>query len=134
MLIAVVAYILIGLAGGLAASAASPRQVVVWRLAAWVLSLLTFLGHIAFLRLRRSGRLVSAATQAAMSVAIAAWVLALAGPVRSHWGQSGIGRVVALSVILWPVLTGIPAFGFAYMIGSVIDRASRKATGGETVN
>lgn len=129
MLVAVVAYILIGLAGGLAASAASPRQVMAWRLAAWVLSLLTFLGHVAFLRLRRSGRLARAATQVAMSVAIAACVLALAGPVRSHWGQSGIGRVAALSVILWPVLTGIPAFGFAYVIGSIIDHANREATG-----
>ena len=127
MLVAILAYVVIGVGGAeLAGRAASHGGTVGWRLAAWVLSLATFIIHIAWLRIRPRGPLASASMQVAASVAISAFVLAVVGPLRSHWSQPDVVRVAALSVILWPVLTGIPAFGAAYVVGRAIDHLTRR--------
>src|SRR5213594_3910696 len=74
----------------LAGRAESHRMVVTWRLAAWVISAAAFALHIGYEHVR--GR---------SSARTAAWRAALA---LAH----------VLSLILWPVMTALPAFLVAW--------------------
>lgn len=127
VLLATLAYVVIGLAtAALAGAASSVAGGKAWRLAAWVLSLVVFLAHIVVAR-RHGTKRRSAAIEVAVAVAFGAFLLALAGPVRRHWSDPNRRNVVALSLFLWPVLTGVPAFGIAWLGESVLDRMRGRA-------
>lgn len=51
------------------------------------------------------------------------------GPVRSHWSADDFWRTAVLSLPLWPVLTGIPAFLAALLGGSILGRLFGSRTG-----
>ena len=128
-----VAYVVIGVAtAALAGTAASPRGVTAWRLAAWLLSLAAFLAHLVYDRLRPDSTSASTARHVAAAVALGAFLLAAAGPVRSHWATPNFWRVAALSVVVWPILAGIPAFVAALVLGSIIGRAHAKGATGRS--
>src|SRR5436309_13427322 len=100
------AYLAIGVVtADFAAATATPQMLTVWRSAAWVLSLLAFVGHVALEQLRLRSALKDAAVHVAAAVALGAFALAAAGPVRSHWGTTNFWRVSMLSLALWPILT-----------------------------
>ena len=121
------AYVVIGIVtAALAGRAASPRAVTAWRLAAWLLSLAAFLAHLVYDRMKPDSSSASSARHVAAAVALGAFLLAAVGPVRSHWGAPNFWRVAALSIVVWPVLTGIPAFVAALVAGSIIGRARVK--------
>jgi len=117
---AALGYAIIGIA--VADLAGAPTTTRSWRLAGWVLSLAVFIAHIVVARRRRVGSLIAMATRVGIAVASGALVLAIVGPVRAHWHEPGIRRVAVLSVIVWPLLTGVPAFAVALVAGRVIDR------------
>lgn len=122
VLIASVAYGAVGLATAmLSGAASSPGVAQVWRLTAWLLSFVIFAGHIAIARGGNKSR-ARAAMDVALAVALGALVVAFLGPVRSHWGDPQRIKVALLSVVLWPVLTGLPAFAVALFAGVVLDR------------
>ncbi|HEX6559212.1 MAG TPA: hypothetical protein VF021_07100, partial [Longimicrobiales bacterium] len=105
------AYAIIGvLTGSLAQSASSIRMQTVWRLAAWLLSLALFAGQVTYERLRLDSSAARTALRAAGAVAIGAFLLAAVGPVRSYWGTERFWQVTVLSLLLWPVGTGVPAY------------------------
>jgi hypothetical protein len=56
----------------------------------------------------------------------AVFALALFGPVRTHWNAADFRKSALLSVVLWPVLTGIPAFALSYMAAVVLNRNAAK--------
>lgn len=93
-----------------------------WRLAAWMLSGCVFLVHLIVARRQSELSRVRAAAQVAVAVGVAALVFALVGPVRSHWGEPHMSRLVLLSVILWPILTGVSAFAAAFALLFVLPR------------
>jgi hypothetical protein len=122
LLIAVV-YVVVGIVTAqLAASASSIQVRNFWRLTAWALSLLVFLGHVAQERLRAGSTAMKAALHAAGAVALGAFVLAAVGPVRGYWDAPNFWGVAVLSLALWPILTGIPAFLVALVAGSILGR------------
>lgn len=113
-LLAGVLYVGLGfLTAELAQRAGSPTMARFWRLSAWPLSLVVFLGHLAYERRRRPA--LPGAWHVAVGAALGGFLLAVVGPVRSHWGQADFFRSALLSLPVWPVITGIPAFllGFA---------------------
>lgn len=121
-ILAGLAYVVVGVVTAeLAGAAGSARGRTAWRLAAWLLSLAVFIGHIMYDRggERSAGR---TALHVAAAVALGAFGLALAGPVRSHWGAADFSRAVVLSVVVWPILTGIPAFVVALAAASLLRR------------
>jgi hypothetical protein len=127
MLVAAIIYAVVGLVTAyLARSAPSPQMRNAWRLAAWLLSLVTFVGHIAYEQVRLRSAVRNAAAHCAAAVALGAFALAVAGPVRTHWGAPDFWRVAVLSLPLWPILTGVPAFVVALVAGWIL----RRATGG----
>ena len=116
-------YVVVGIVTAALARSASTVQVRdVWRLVAWLFSLVVFAGHVVYERVRAGNPSKRAAMQAAGAVALAAFVLAVVGPVRSHWDSTDFRRVTVLSVALWPILTGVPAFLVALAGASILGR------------
>jgi hypothetical protein len=116
------AYVLIGTGTAvLAALASSSTSVKVWRLAAWLLSAAVFTVHFAIVRGRHARRFQLAA-QVALAVALGALGVAILGPVRAHWSEPSRLKLALLSLVAWPVLTGVPAFTVALIGSLVLDR------------
>lgn len=94
-----VVYLLIGRVFALPAD-----HVLVWRLAAWLISGVAFAAHIGYehFRLRNSPRLT--ALHAALGVAIGALALALAGMIHSVSTTSAIRPAWLLALVVWPAL------------------------------
>ena len=126
IVLASVAYVVVGIGTAMLAGAASaPTGVKGWRLAAWLLSLAVFGVHLAIERGRheqRPGAARQIAWRVALAVALGALGAAALGPMRSHWGEPHMLRLAILSLIAWPVLTGVPAFAVAWVIVLVLDR------------
>jgi hypothetical protein len=113
-------YAVIGVVtGALAGSASSVDARDVWRLAGWVLSAVVFLVDLVYDRARVGGTPVASAARVAGSVALGAFLLAAAGPVRSYWGTERFWRVTLLSLVVWPVIAGVPAFVVGLAGGSI---------------
>ena len=108
--------------GELSKSAASPQWQNAWRLSAWPLSFLVFACHFGYERLKLANPPIRAARHVAIAAGLGGLFLALVGPVRTHWGADDFGRAAVLSLAVWPLLTGIPAFLLAWIGGSVLDR------------
>ena len=124
LLVAVLAYMVFGFGtAALAGAVPSPQMRSFWRLAGWLLPLITFAIHIWYDRLRAGNAAIKVALHVASAVAVGAFVLAAGGPVASHWGVRG-WHVVWLSLVLWPVLTGIPAFVAALVAASILGRVA----------
>ena len=122
ILLAGVAYVLIGIGTSmLAAGVSSLVGGKAWRLAAWLLSLIVFGVHLAIER-RRDPRPVRAAARVALAVAIGAFGVAALGPVRMHWGEPARLKLIMLSLVAWPLLTGVPAFVVAFLVSIGLDR------------
>lgn len=126
VLAASLGYVAVGMAtAALAGGAATARGTTRWRLAAWVLSLAIFVIHLVASRRDRRASVPMGAFNVALAVALAAFVLAALGPVRSHWNDAHLIRV-ALSLVAWPVLTGLPAFVAALLGGHFVKRWSAR--------
>ena len=133
ILLAGIAYILVGTAtAAFAGMASSPSGVKGWRLVAWLLSLAVFSFHFVVER-RRATRGVSLAVAVALGVAIGALGVAALGPVRSHWGDKSRLKLALLSLVAWPLLTGIPAFLVALTGSFVLDRLTTGAGSSEAI-
>jgi hypothetical protein len=89
-------------------AAASTQMRTTWRLAAWVISLAAFAAHIWYehAQLRSAPR--TAALHVALAVALGAFGLAVAANV--HAQAPANHQRVALALVLWPVVTALPAF------------------------
>lgn len=123
MLAAAVVYAVVGIVTAtFAGTATSPQLRTVWRLAAWILSLAAFSGHIAFEQMHLRSAVRPTAAHVAAAVALGAFVLAAAGPVRGHWGAADFWRASLLSLPLWPVITGVPAYLVALVAAAVLKR------------
>lgn len=125
--LAALAYVVIGVATAtFAGSATTPQIRTAWRLAGWLLSLAVFLLHLGYEHVRTGTSDVRGALRTAAAVALAAFVLAVVGPARTHLNASDFGRVVILSVVLWPIATGVPAFLVSLLGGMAIRRYAHR--------
>ena len=131
MLLVGVLYLAAGIVfGALAGRAASNQMRVTWRLAAWVISAAAFATHIGYeqLRLRSSPR--TTALHVSLAAALGAFGLAVAANIHSLTaaGPQQQGHALTLSLVIWPVLTGLPAFLVALTVAvglSLVWRADR---------
>jgi len=92
-----------------------------WRLAAWVVSAVAFAAHIGYehFRLRDSPR--ATALHAAAAVAVGAFLLAAAATVHAATvvSHAPYWRFL-LALVLWPIITALPAFLVALVAGAVL--------------
>lgn len=95
-------------------------HVQAWRLAAWLVSGVAFAAHIGHehFKTRHSPRAI--ARDAAVAVAIGAFLLAVAGMVHSLWVTSTVRTVWFLALVLWPAFTAIPAFLVALAVATLL--------------
>ena len=89
---------------------ASNEMQFMWRLAAWLTSAVAFAIHIGLehFRLRNSPR--RTALHASVSVALGAFALAAAANIHALTAGTGNQRLLALALVIWPIITGAPAF------------------------
>lgn len=125
LLLAAAAYVVAGIGtAALAGMTTSAGGVKGWRAAAWLLSLAVFAIHFA-IEHRRRVRPSSVALQVALAVSLGAFGVAALGPLRAHWADPSRLRLALLSVVAWPVLTGVPAFLVALLGSFLLDRHAR---------
>jgi hypothetical protein len=93
-----------------------------WRLAAWVVSAIVFAAHIGYehFRLRSSPYLTS--LHVALGAAVGAFGLAAAANVRSFHTGTGNVRLLRIALLVWPIITSIPAFVVALAVTSLLAR------------
>ncbi len=104
-------YLAVGLiSAALAGSAASHRMVVVWRLAAWVISAAAFGAHIWYEHTRPGNSPRTTAWHTSVAVALGAFGLAVAARVHAHVTATGNPHLLTFALVAWPLLTGLPAF------------------------
>src|SRR5437868_949662 len=109
--------------GILAGAAASPQVRSAWRLMAWLVSAVAFALHIRYEYARLRNQPAKAARHVSMGVAIGAFGLALAANIHALTVGSTHRGALGLSVVLWPLLTAIPAFVVALAATAILARA-----------
>jgi hypothetical protein len=84
-----------------------------WRVAAWLISAVAFAIHIGLehFQLRNSPR--STALHASVAVALGAFALAAAANIHAIKSGTGNQGLLALALVIWPIMTGVPAFVLA---------------------
>jgi len=101
---------------------ASNKMQFMWRLAAWLICAVAFAIHIglAYFRFQNSPR--RTALQAAASVALGAFGLAVAANIHALTTGTGNQRLLAFALVIWPLLTGVPAFVVAFVATALLAR------------
>ena len=125
VLLVAVLYLVAGLvSAALARNAGSAQAREVWRLAAWVISAVAFAAHIWYehVGLRSTPRIT--AFHAALAVGLAGFGLAVSASLH---GRATSHPFPATALLIWPVLTAVPAFVVALVAAVVLTRARRNA-------
>ena len=106
---------------------ATDKSQFIWRLAAWAICALAFAIHIGLEHFRFRNSLSWIALHAALAVAFGA--LGLAAAANIHGYTTGTGRPVllALALVLWPLITGAPAFLAAFVLAAVLAQIKKDA-------
>jgi hypothetical protein len=120
-----VVYLVAGLTfGALAGQTASTQMRVTWRLAAWLISGVAFAAHIAYEQIRLRSTPGTTALHASLAPALGAFGLAVAANV--HAQAASVHRPAhTLALVLWPVLTALPAFVVALAAAAGLALARR---------
>ena len=123
-----VVYLVVGV--GFPNPPASDKTQFMWRLAAWVICAAAFASHIGLEHFRFRNSPSSNALHAAISVALGALGLAAAANIHARMTGTGNQRLLALALMIWPIMTGVPAFLVAFAAAAVLARvrASKKAS------
>jgi hypothetical protein len=104
---------------------ASNKFQFVWRLAAWLICAVAFAIHIALAHFRFRNSPRSTALQAATSVALGAFGLAIAANLHSLTTGTGNRHLLAAALVIWPLLTGAPAFVVALIAATLLAKSKR---------
>lgn len=102
-----------------------------WRLAAWAASGVGFAAHIAYELFRQQRSPASAALRVACGAAVGAFGLAVGANVHSQFVEttSEHKQLLLLSLAIWPIMTGLPAFLVALATSMVLARVFASARG-----
>ena len=123
-LLAAVLYPAVGIGFAFLDSSAGPSRVRFWRLAAWLVSAIIFGAHLAYEQ-RWNPSPLRTASHVSMAVALGAFVLAcwiLAHALVIDAPQSSLAP---LALILFPLLTGPPAFVIALVAAGLASKLRR---------
>ena len=81
-----------------------------WRLAAWMTSALVYGAHTWYEQFRRANSPLTTAWHAALAVAIGAFGLAVAANIHEVAVSVRYRPALAVALVAWPIVTGVPAF------------------------
>ena len=101
-----------------------------WRLAAWIVSIAAYAGHVGYERLRLRSSAFTGALRVALAVALGAFGLAVGAIAHSMavGTTSEHRRLLLIALAVWPVMTALPAFLVAWIAGKLLVRSSRADT------
>jgi len=100
----------------------TPKTQFMWRVAAWLTCAVAFAIHIGLEYFRFRSSLLRTALHAAASVALGAFALAAAANIHALNAGTGKHGLLALALVIWPVITGLPAFVVAFVAAAVFAR------------
>ena len=107
------------------------HQIRVWRFAAWVISAAVYAAHIGYEHFRKRNSPGSTALHVAMAVGIGAFGIAVSALVHSFFVTPNYPRSrLLLALVLWPVITGVPAFMVAWVATAIMARLPGKRLAG----
>jgi hypothetical protein len=123
-----VTYAIIGITFSVLDDSPDPSRVLLWRLAAWLVSAAVGAAHIGYEHYRLGSSPRVTALRAAGAVALGAFGLALAA--NAHWLFAGPPgqHPPLLALPIWPVITALPAFLAARVVATALARFSRRVT------
>ena len=128
VLVAVV-YAVVGLTFAAAANGApSIRLREAWRLAAWIVCGVAFAAQIGYEHWRLGSGPGRVAVRAALAAGLGALALAAAATVHAQRTGATNLRAFVLALILWPVITAVPAFIGAIVASAVLSKWRRSGT------
>ena len=123
-----VAYFVVGIVfAGLAGASVSHQARILWRLAAWVAAGAVYVTHVAYEHSRLGNPPRPAALHIALAVAVGAFALAGHAIIHSLSTGSAPGHFLPLALVIWPVITALPAFVVALVAGTLLARLPRRA-------
>ena len=101
-------------------------HVQVWRLGAWLLSAAIYGAHILYERFGARNTPGSAAVHVGMAAALGAFGLAVAANIHSLSvaASDRQRRLLLLALVVWPILTGLPASVVAWVLSGILGRVS----------
>lgn len=109
-----------------ASLSASNEMRIFWRLAAWLASAGAFAAHLAYEHLQLRTPPLRGALHVAGAVATGAFLLAVWVNVHAHWVVASHQSPLApWALILFPAVTGVPAFGVALVVMTLLARMRR---------
>ena len=120
MLLFGIAYLVVGVA--FPNPSASNKMQFVWRLAAWLTAALIFGIHIALEHFRFRNSPHQTALHASASVSLGAFGIAAAANIHALRSGTGNQRLLALALVIWPIMTSVPAFLVALAAAAVLAR------------
>ena len=127
-IVAGVAYFVVGYGSAALDPSVSDRARFLWRLAAWAASAVVFAAHIGYEHFRLGDSPRTTALHTAAAVALGAFLLAAAATVHATTAASHAPYWRhLLALVLWPVVTALPAFLVALVAGAVLARLPRRA-------
>lgn len=125
-LLASAVYPAIGIGFGILDSSSGPAPIRFWRLAAWVVSALVFGAHLLFEQRRRPTSPLRVASHVSTAVALGAFLLAVWVLLHGHVsGARPPSPLAPLALILFPLVTGIPAFVIGVVIAGLAGKLQR---------
>ena len=110
-------YFVVGVVfGELVKWAGSEQGQFKWRLAAWVASAVMYSAHIAYEHFRLHSRAAALALRVALAAALGAFLLAAAATLHMiRLTSKAPFWLYLLALVLWPLMTGVPAFAVAFV-------------------
>src|SRR2546423_4232010 len=95
----------------------------VWRLAAWAISGVIYIGHIVYERYSLRSGLLTTAVHVALGVAVGGFVLAVVanGHAAMTPRHAAYWRY-RLALVAWPIITAVPAFLVALLVAWLLSR------------
>ena len=100
------------------------HHVRAWRLAAWAVSAAAYAGHMCYERFGLGNAPRRAALHVALSAALGAFGLAVAATIHSllSVSTSQHRRLLLIALVVWPVMTGLPACLVGLVASEVLAR------------
>lgn len=123
-----VVYFVVGIVSAALANPSESNQVrVAWRLAAWVTSAAVYAAHIWYEHFRLSNSPLTTALHAALAAAFGAFLLAVSATIHAAMvaSHAPYWRFI-LALVLWPIITALPAFLVALVVAAGLSRFTAK--------
>jgi len=92
------------------------------RWAAWLVSVVAFMVHIVYEHFRQRGSPSLIALHASLAAALGSFGLAVAANVHELLATPNYRPSLALALVLWPIITAVPAFMVAFAAAAGLGR------------